>query len=79
MTIAGCGDWQHVATGCTAVVPEPFYDPFSGIIRVSRCQKGTSGLYGVTEADKLTIWMSTTPSGLSSAHLHHPPLVWYLD
>ena len=27
----------------------------------------------LTEADTLTIWLGTTPSGLSSAHLHHPP------
>jgi len=27
----------------------------------------------LTEADTLTIWLGTTPSGLTSAHLHHPP------
>jgi len=27
----------------------------------------------LTEADTLTIWLSATPSGLTSAHLHHPP------
>ena len=27
----------------------------------------------LTEADALTIWLGATPSGLSSAHLHHPP------
>jgi len=27
----------------------------------------------LTEADTPTIWLGTTPSGLSSAHLHHPP------
>jgi len=27
----------------------------------------------LTEADTLTIRMGATPSGLSSAHLHHPP------
>jgi len=26
--------------------PQPFYGPFSGITRVSRCQKRTSGLHG---------------------------------
>jgi len=26
--------------------PQPFYGPFSGTTRVSRCQKRTSGLYG---------------------------------
>jgi len=27
----------------------------------------------LTEADTLTIRLGTTPSGLTSAHLHHPP------
>ena len=27
----------------------------------------------LTEADTPTIWLGTTPSGLTSAHLHHPP------
>jgi len=27
----------------------------------------------LTEADTLTIWLGTTPSGLTSAHLYHPP------
>jgi len=27
-----------------------------------------------TEADTQTIWLGTTPSGLTSAHLHHPPI-----
>jgi len=27
--------------------PQPFYGPFSGTTRVSRCQKRTYGLYGV--------------------------------
>jgi len=28
----------------------------------------------LTEADTLTIQLSTTPSGLTSAHLHHTPV-----
>jgi len=28
----------------------------------------------LTEADTPTIWLSATPSGITSAHLHHPPL-----
>ena len=28
----------------------------------------------LTEADTLTIRLGTTPSGLTSAHLHHPPI-----
>jgi len=29
--------------------PQPFYGPFSGTTRVSRCQKKTSGLHGERE------------------------------
>jgi len=29
--------------------PQPFYGPFSGTTRVSRCQKITSGLYDAKE------------------------------
>jgi len=28
----------------------------------------------LTEADPPTIWLSATPSGLTGAHLHHPPI-----
>jgi len=42
---------------------------FSGTTRVSRCQKRTSGLYGARGDQRL----GTTPSRLTSAHLHHPP------
>ena len=28
----------------------------------------------LTEADTLTIWLGATPSGLTSAHLHHSPI-----
>jgi len=30
----------------TTTIPQPFYGPFSGTTRLSRCQKRTSGLYG---------------------------------
>jgi len=30
-------------------IPQPFYGPFSGTTRVSRCQKRTSGLYGASK------------------------------
>ena len=33
----------------------------------------------LTEADTLTIWLGATPSGLTSAHLHHPPISPYLQ
>jgi len=57
--------------------PQPFYSPFSGTTRVSRCQKRTSGLWckgRLTKADILIIRLGATPSGLTSAHLHHPPI-----
>jgi len=31
----------------------------------------------LTEADTLTIQLRATPSGLTSAHLHHPPIFYY--
>jgi len=31
------------------ITTQPFYGPFSGTTRVSRCQKRTSGLYGASE------------------------------
>jgi len=33
----------------------------------------------LTEADTLTIWLGTTPSGITSAHLHHPPYFYRPD
>jgi len=30
----------------------------------------------LTEADTPTIWLGATPSGLTSAHLHHPPHIF---
>jgi len=36
--------WLLITT--TTTTPQPFYGPFSGTTRVSRCQKRTSGLYG---------------------------------
>jgi len=33
----------------------------------------------LTEADTPTIQLGTTPAGLMSAHLHHPPIFYRLD
>jgi len=33
----------------------------------------------LTEADTQTIWLGATPSGLTSAHLHHPPIFYRQD
>ena len=58
--------------------PQPFYSPFSGTTRVSRCQTRTSGLYSAM-ANTPTIRLGATPSGLTSAHLHHPPFFYRPD
>jgi len=31
----------------------------------------------LTEADTMTIQLGATPSGLITAHLHHPPIFFY--
>ena len=44
--------WIVLKVDCwftTTTTPQPFYSPFSGTTRVSRCQKRTSGLYGARE------------------------------
>ena len=33
----------------------------------------------LTEADTSIIWLGATPSGLSSANLHHPPIFYRPD
>jgi len=53
----------------TTTPPQPFYDPFSGTTRVSRCQKGR-----LTEADTPTSRLGANPSGLTSAHLSPSPI-----
>ena len=56
--------------------------PFSRTTRVTWCQKRTSGLGckgRLTEADTPTIQLGATPSVLTSAHLHHPPIFYRLD
>jgi len=66
----------------TTTTTQLFYGGFSGTTRMSRCQERTSGLYGatlwckgrLTQADTPTIRPSATPSGLTSAHLHLPPI-----
>ena len=43
--LIGLGDREGIHTH-THTHTQPFYSPFSGTTRVSRCQKRTSGLYG---------------------------------
>jgi len=40
---------QPISWCTTTTTPQPFYGPFSRTIRVSRCKKRTSGLYGARE------------------------------
>jgi len=62
---------------------QPFYGPFTGTTRLSQCQKRnfwTLWCKGrLTEADTLTIRLGATPSGLSSANLHYPPIFYRPD
>jgi len=58
--------------------PQPFYGPFSGTTRVSRYQENFWTLWckgRLTEADTLIIQLGATPSGLTSAYLHHATVV----
>jgi len=41
--------YQMTAFADIIITPQPFYGPFSGNTRVSRCQQRTSGLYGARE------------------------------
>jgi len=59
----------------------PHHNRFTALFRdhpgqpVPKENFGTSWCKGrLTEADKLTIWLGATPSELTSAHLHHPPI-----
>jgi len=60
------------------VLPQSFYGPFSRTTQLSRCQNfWTLWCKGrLTEADTPTIQLGATPSGLTSAHLHHPPRIF---
>jgi len=51
---------------CAFITPQPFYGPFSGTTRVSRCQKRTSGLHGAREGyqrqtHQLSAWAPLHP------------------
>jgi len=66
-------------------VPQPLYGHFSGTTWVSQCEKRTYGFWTLwckgrlTEADTLTIRLGVTPSGLTNAHIHHPPIFYRPD
>jgi len=62
----------------TTPPPQPFYGPIFWDHPgepVPEENFWTSWCKGrLTEADTLKIWLGATPSGLTSAHLHHPPI-----
>ena len=72
----GLNVWSYTTTITTS---QPFYSPFSGTTRVSRCQKRRELLDFMAQG-KINRGRHTddlagpTPSGLISAHLHHPPI-----
>jgi len=69
-------EWCYGLSYHTPHTSQPLYGPFSGTTRVSRCQKRTSTLWckgRLTQADTPIIRLGATPSGLTSAHLHHSP------
>jgi len=71
------GTTEHLRTQLTFTTPQPFYGPFSRTTPgepVPEENFWTLWREGrLTEADTLIIWLGATPSGLTSAHLHHPP------
>jgi len=63
----------------TTIVSRPFFQDYSGE-PVPEENFLTFWCRGrLTEADTLTIRLGTTPSGLTSAHLHHPPIFYRPD
>ena len=67
----------------TTTTPQPFYGPFSGDHPgepVPEENFWTLWYKGrLTEADTPTIRLGATPSGLTSAHLHHSPFFYRPD
>jgi len=65
-------------TTTTTTTPQPFYGPFSGTTLGEPVPEENFWTLWckdrLTEADTPTIRLGATPSGLSSAHLHHPPM-----
>ena len=70
--------WQMVSLiYCTATVLWPFFWDHPGE-PVPEENLWTLWCKGrLTEADTPTIWLGATPSGLTSAHLHHPLHIFY--
>ena len=62
--------YNHVVT----LLPGPPGEPVPEENLWTLCCNGR-----LTEADTLTIRLGATPSGLTSAHLHHPPIFYRPD
>jgi len=68
----------NAITTRTTTVLQPFFQDHPGE-PVPEENFWTLWCYGrLTEADIPTIWLGATPSGLTSAHLHHPPHIMQL-
>ena len=64
---------RYITTTTTA--PQPFYGPFFQDHPGEPVPENLWALWckgRLTEADTPTIWLGATPSGLTSAHIHHP-------
>ena len=58
----------------TTIVLQPFFRDHPGELVPEENFWTLWCLGRLTEADTSTIWLGTTPSGLSSAHLHYSPI-----
>jgi len=60
--------------------PQPFYSPFSRTTQGESVSEENFWILWckgrLMEADTPTIQLGATPSGLTSAHLHHPPIFY---
>ena len=66
-------NYCHANNSYTTTILRPFFRDHQGEL-VPEENFWTLWCKGrLTEADTPTIWLGATPSGLSSAHLHHPP------
>jgi len=74
--------WPHChyyTTITTTTVLQPFFRAYPGELMPEE-NFWTLWCNGrLTEADTPTIQLSATPSGLTSAHLHHPPFFYRPD
>jgi len=74
---------EHELASCPSPHPQPFYGPsFRDHPGEPVPEENFWTLWckgRLTEADTQTIRLGATPSGLTSAHLHHPPIFYRPD